>query len=63
MIYSGFKIFLSLFQCVFRLIEHDGRELLVQSSDKQSMDEWTKAIAEVIRHLEMVPESEKKVFK
>ena len=34
----------------------------MQSSDKQSRDEWTEAIAEVIRKLEMIPENEKKVI-
>jgi len=46
--------------CVFRLIEHCGREFLVQSSDKQTREEWTKAIAEIIRDLEMIPESKKR---
>ncbi|XP_065059242.1 pleckstrin-like [Rhopilema esculentum] len=45
--------------CVVRLIEHNGREFLIQCGDKQIQDEWTKAIAEVIRNLEMITESEK----
>ena len=34
----------------------------MQSTDKQSREEWTKVIAEVIRDLEMIPESRKKVI-
>ena len=43
-----------MFQCVFRLLEHGGTEFLLQSKDKQSQDEWTAAIAEVIRKLEVI---------
>eukprot|EP00794_Sanderia_malayensis_P006820 gene6820-7589_t len=43
---------------IFRLIEHGGKEFLLQSNDKHECNEWTSSIAKVIRSLEMIQDAD-----